>query len=364
MIKINDFTSEYHWLKPEIDQALNNFFESGWYVLGTAVSDFEKEFADYIGSKYCVGVANGLEALQISLMALGVKAGDEVITVSNSAVATSLAITQTGATVVFADIDEYYHMDIEQLRTLITPKTKAILPVHLFGQLANIEEILKIAKEHNIPVVEDACQAHGAEKAGKKAGSFGSLGCFSFYPTKNLGAFGDGGAITTDSEELYKMCWLLRNYGQETRYTHLVKGLNSRLDEMQAALLSVKLRKLAEMVDRRNAIAAQYLKELSEVKQITLPKVREGYKHAFHLFVIQVPDRAPLQEFLKTKGVESLVHYPIPIHKQPCYPEYNQVSLPVTEKAAEHVLSLPVHPFLKPEEVTAVCDAIKEFYSL
>lgn len=359
---MNDFKKEYQAIKPEIDSAIGTMLESGWYILGDFSKTFEKNFANYIGSKYAIGVANGLEALQISLMALGIGAGDEVITVSNSAVATALAITNTGAVPVFVDVDDYFHMDLEKLEAAITPKTKAIIPVHLFGQLVDITGVMEIAKKHNLQVVEDACQAHGASLNGKKAGSFGVMGCFSFYPTKNLGGYGDGGAITTDSEELYEQCMMLRNYGQKTRYIHLMKGMNSRLDEIQAAILNVKLPKLDGFIANRNKVASLYLELLKDVQQITLPKVREGHTHAFHLFAILAENRDGLMKFLNENGVQSLVHYPIPIHKQKCYEEYDSQKLERTEMLAEQLLSIPIHPFMDESEATHVADKIKEFY--
>ncbi len=363
MILMNDFKKEYHFHKHAVDSAISRVLESGWYILGNESHNFEEKFAAYTGSSYCVGVANGLEAIQIVMTALGIGPGDEVITVSNSAVATALAITNTGAKAVFVDIDEYYHLDPAQLKTAITSKTKAIIPVHLFGQIANMDEILKIAKEHDLKVVEDACQAHGSALNGKKAGAFGIAGCFSFYPTKNLGTYGDGGAITTDSKELYEKCKMLRNYGQITRYKHEVKGINSRLDEIHCAILAEKLKNLDELIVKRNAIAAIYLKELENISQISLPKTRSSSLHSYHLFVIQAQKRDALLEFLKKNGIEAQIHYPIPIHKQNCYPEYNSLSIPATEKAAENILSLPVHPFLTEDEVHAICGAIKDFYN-
>jgi dTDP-4-amino-4,6-dideoxygalactose transaminase len=360
---MNDFKKEYQVIKPEIDSAIGTMLASGWYILGEESRKFEKNFADYIGSKYAIGVANGLEALQISLMALGIGTGDEVITVSNSAVATSLAITNTGATPVFVDVDEYYHMDLAAVEAAITPKTKAIMPVHLFGQLIDITGLQELAKTHNLHIVEDACQAHGAALNGKKAGSFGILGCFSFYPTKNLGGYGDGGAITTDSEELYEQCVMLRNYGQKTRYIHLIKGMNSRLDEIQAAILNVKLTHLNIFVANRNKVAAMYFDLLKDVRQITLPKIRENHTHAFHLFAILAENRDGLMKYLNDKGVQSLVHYPIPIHKQQCYAEFNDIKLERTERLADSLLSIPIHPFMDESEAKLVAEKIKEFYN-
>ncbi len=359
---MNDFKKEYHELEHEIDNAVKNCLSSGWYILGKNVQEFEKNFAKYIGTKYCVGVGNGMEALQITLMALGIGKGDEVLTVANSAVATALAITNIGATPIFVDIDEYYLIDVKNIERKITKRTKAILPVHLFGQVADMDGVLKIARKYKLKIIEDACQAHGATYKNKKAGSIGDIGCFSFYPTKNLGGYGDSGAIATNSKELYKKCLMLRNYGQRNRYIHEVKGLNSRMDELQAAILNVKLRYLNKFVQKRNEIAKLYLTNLKGVKQIILPKIRPNSLHSFHLFVIQAERRDELREYLKKNGIETQIHYPIPIHKQECYREYNSKKIPVTEKMAEKLLSLPINPNTTHNEVALVSQKIKEYY--
>lgn len=362
MIVMNDFKKEYKAMKPQINAAIKRCLESGWYILGKEVETFEKQFAEYIGTKYCIGVGNGMEAIQVVLMALGIGKGDEVITVSNSAVATALAISNTGATPIFADIDSYYHIDPIDVEKKITKKTKAILPVHLFGQTADIKILQKIAKRHKLYLLEDACQAHGATYNGIKAGSFGIAGCFSFYPTKNLGAYADGGAITTNNKHLYEKCKMLRNYGQKNRYEHLVKGLNSRLDELQATILGAKLNLLNQQLQKRNLLAAIYLNELKDIKEIILPKTRDVAYHAYHLFVINTKKRNRLQQYLKGHGVQTIIHYPIPIHKQVCYKEFNSILLPRTEKAAKQILSLPLHPFLTKKEILTVCKLIKSFY--
>ena len=363
MIVMNDFKKEYKAVKPLINDAIKRCLESGWFILGKEVTTFEKQFADYLGTTYCVGTANGLEAIQITLMALGIKKGDEVITVSNSAVATSLAISNIGAIPVFADIDDYYHMDPKDVEKKITKKTKVLLPVHLFGQTAHIKHLRQLAKKYRLFLVEDACQAHGAKQNEKYAGTFGIAGCFSFYPTKNLGGYGDGGAIVTNNKKLYEKIIMLRNYGQKNRYEHLVKGLNSRLDEMQAAILGAKLPTFNQQIQKRNELATIYLHELRNIKEIQLPKTRDGAYHAYHLFVINAKKRTSLQQYLKDHGVQTIIHYPIPIHKQICYKEYNTISLPKTEHAAKQILSLPLHPFLTKKEVITVCEIIKSFYA-
>lgn len=363
MILLNNFKREYQYLQKDVDKALKKALKSGRYILGENVEKFEKEFARYIGSKYCVGVANGLEALQISLLALGIKPGDEVITVANTAVATALAITNVGAKPVFVEIDEYFHMNASDLERKITKKTKAIIPVHLFGQMVDIEKILKIAKKHNLKVVEDTCQAHGAKIKGKKAGSFGNTGAFSFYPTKNLGTYGDGGAITTNSKDIYELSKVIRNYGQKNRYEHTVKGLNSRLDEIHAAILSIKLKKLNWMIAQRNRLARIYFKELRGVSEIALPQTRKDAYHTFHLFVVQAEKRDALQAHLKSKNIEAVIHYAIPIHKQAAYREFSKIKLPKTENLSKKILSLPVSPFITDSEVKKVCLEIRKFYS-
>ena len=362
-IPFNDFKKEYQAHKPEVDLAIQRVLDSGHYILGKTVQTFEEEFSNYLDVAHTIGVANGMEALQIALMALDIGPGDEVITTSLSAVATALAIRAVGATPIFVDIDEYYHTSAEEIEKHLTPNTKAIIPVHLYGQPANIERICTIAREHNVAVIEDCAQAHGATVHGKKIGTFGIMGCFSFYPTKNLGAYGDGGAVVTNDAELAEKMQMMRNYGQKNRYEHIVYGLNSRLDELQAGILSVKLRTLDQENAARNAIASQYRGALQSIAQITLPLQRANVGHAYHLFVVRAKRRDELQIFLKESGVATLIHYPIPIHKQPIFPESHNVGLPVTERVVDQILSLPCNPFLTSEEVQYTCGLIVEFYA-
>jgi len=362
MILFNDLKKQYSYLKDEIDTVIKKVLESGQFILGEKVKKFEQEFGNYLGAKYCVGVGNGLEALQIALIALGIKEGDEVITTAHSAVATALAIKAVGATPIFVDIDEYYHLDPDKTEKKITLKTKAILPVHLYGQAVDIEKIKKIAKKHRLYLIEDAAQAHGAEYNGQKVGTFGDLGCFSFYPTKNLGAFGDGGAIVTDSKDLYEKCKMIRNYGQKNRYEHEVYGLNSRLDEIQAAILSVEIKYLDKFNQKRNEQAKLYFKLLKGVKEIKLPKTRENANHVYYLFVIEAERRNELMNFLRKNNIPTLVHYPIPIHKQRCFSEFNNLKLLVLENKVNKILSLPIHPFLKNKDIIYISQKIIEFY--
>jgi len=330
--------------------------------LGPFVNEFEKKFANYIGVKYCIGVGNGLEALQISLMALDIGEGDEVITTPLSAVATSLAIKAVGAKPVFVDIDGHYHLDVNKIEEKINKKTKAILPVHLYGQSADLGNILKIAKKHKLFVIEDCAQSHGTEYKNKKVGSFGDVGCFSFYPTKNLGAFGDGGCIVTNNKKIADLAKMIRNYGQKNRYEHIVYGINSRLDELQAAFLLERLKDLDNDNSKREKKARIYFDLLKDVKQIKLPLIRQNSNHISHLFVVEVEEREKLQKFLKEKGIETLIHYPIPIHKQKCFKEYNNIQLPIVEEKTKKILSFPLYPDIQDEEIIYVCKSILKFY--
>lgn len=350
----NPYKSEYSSIASEVTNEIARTLESGSYILGPVVTGFEKKFAEYIGASEAIGVANGLDALQIILKGLGVGKGDEVITTSLSAVATTLAITQIGATPVFVDIDNYFHIDAAQIENKITTKTRAIIPVHLYGQSVEIEAIASICKKNNLWLIEDVAQAHGAEFNGKKLGTFGDAAAFSFYPTKNLGAYGDAGAITTNNSELAEKCRMLRNYGQKTRYVHELQGINSRLDELQAAILNVKIKYLDKWNEIRSSIAEKYFDALSEIPHIELPLLRSRAKHVFHQFVLKTTQRDSLLKHLQNKDIPALIHYPIPIHQQPCYKEFNKISLPNTEKACSEILSIPIHPFMLEEDIQIV----------
>lgn len=361
-VLFNDFKKQYISNKKTVDSAIERVLNSGRFILGDEVKEFEKEFALYTGAKYSIGVANGLEALQIALMAIGVKSGDEVITTPLSAVATSLAIGAVGAKPVFVDIDDFYHIDANKIEKSITPKTKAIIPVHLYGQSTDMKGIMRLAKKYKLRIIEDCAQAHGTKYNGKKVGTFGLVGCFSFYPTKNLGALGDAGAIITSDNNVAEKCRMIRNYGQKTRYEHKVYGINSRLDEIQAAILRGSLRHLDKNNKKRVGIANLYKKELFNIKQIRLPKERRGAKHVYHLFVIETKKRDDLQSFLKNNGIDTLIHYPIPIHKQECFAGYNKLKLPKVEDKVSNMLSLPIHPDLTKKEVVYICQKIREFF--
>lgn len=358
MIPMNDFRAEYQSLHKEIDEAIHRVLTSGWHILGKEVESFEREFAEFLGVKRVIGVANGLEAIQLGLMALGIGPGDEVITTPLSAVATALAITNMGATPVFADIDAYYHLDPKEVEKKITSKTKAVLPVHLYGQSADISGLQRVCKKHNIFLLEDAAQAHGAKYGDAYVGGFGTFGAFSFYPTKNLGAYGDGGAISTNDEALADHLSMLRNYGQKHRYEHLDLGLNSRLDELQAAILRVKLKYLAKWNARRHEIANMYAQSFSTNKKIQTPISRQNTIHAYHLYVIQIENRNDVMQKLQNHSITALIHYPTPIHKQPCYPTYHDQKYDMTETAVKRILSLPIHPFLSNDDVNKVIDCM------
>lgn len=358
--------TEYLALHDAINSAIASVLYKSEYILGEFVERFEDAFAVYLGVKYCVTVANGLEALELSLHALDIGQGDEVITVSNSFIATALAISHVGATPVFADVNDEFLMDIDDLARLITPKTKAIIPVHLYGQVANMEAINKLAKKHDLKVIEDACQAHGAVYNGKRAGSMGDTGCFSFYPTKNLGSYGDGGAITTNSKTLYEKLLKLRNYGRiGSSYEYDIQGYNSRLDEIQAAILLVKLSQLDWTNVIRNLYAAKYDANLDGIDGVISKPLLENSPstHVFHQYVIRVKNREALQQFLREHGVNTLIHYPTPIHKHKAYKEYNNLSIPNTELHSKEILSLPIHPFMSEDEIVEACDYIRAFYT-
>ncbi|MEW6740158.1 MAG: DegT/DnrJ/EryC1/StrS family aminotransferase [Nitrospirota bacterium] len=358
---------QYTSHKEEIDAAISKVLDKGWYVLGEEVETFEKEFADYIGVNYGIGVGSGTEAIHLALKACGIEHGDEVITVSHTAVATVAAIELAGGTPAFVDIEpEYYTIDVMKLESAINKKTKAIIPVHLYGQPADIDAIIEVARKHNLKVIEDCAQAHGAMYKGKRVGSFGDMACFSFYPTKNLGAMGDGGMVVTNSSKLSEKARLLREYGWAQRYVSHVTGWNSRLDEIQAAVLRIKLRYLDSDNAKRSRLASIYSRELSSVENITLPCERQDSTHVFHLYVIRSEQRDKLQSFLKSRGVGALVHYPVPVHLQPAYEHrlYADIPLVETERSAREVLSLPMYPELSEEDVRVVVECIREFSKL
>lgn len=352
----------FYMYQEEFEQKALEVLRSGWYVLGREVSSFEEEFAAYTGAKHCVSLASGLDALWIAFRILGIGAGDEVIVQGNTYIASVMGITINGATPVFVEPDEYYNIDASRIEEKITEKTKAILVVHLYGQASNMAPIIKLAHKYNLRVVEDCAQSHGACFEGQMTGTFGDIGCFSFYPSKNLGAFGDGGAIVTNDPDLAKDVRVFRNYGSEKRYYNRVVGTNSRLDELQAGLLRVRLSHMKELeTDKRN-LSSRYLKELNN-KYIALPKIREGADHIWHQFVIRTDRRDELALYLKEKGIGSIIHYPIPPHLSEAYQYLNipKGSLPITEKYADSVLSIPLYNGMTNDEQEYVIRAINEF---
>ncbi len=359
MIPCSTPLAQYEAYRDEIDLAVRSVLESGHYILGPQLTAFEKEFAHYHGLAHCVGVANGTDALQVALVACGIQAGDEVITVAHTAVATVTAILQAGATPVFVDVHpDFYTLDASQLEAAYSPRTKAILPVHIYGQACDMDPILQFARERNLQVIEDCAQAHGATYKGKKVGTFGQVACFSFYPTKNLGALGDGGALLTADPVLAEKARLLRSYGWAERYISHIHGWNSRLDELQAAVLRVKLPHLDADNARRQKLAYFYSQALG--KTFSLPKVAPENGHVFHLYALRHQRRNELQEFLRSQGVQTLVHYPVPVHLQPAYTRFGR-SLPVTEALAREELSLPLFPQLTEDEAQAVVSALLKF---
>lgn len=355
---------QYLARKAEIDAAVQRALEAGRYVLGDEVAAFEQEFAAYLGILHAIGVGSGTEALHLALTACGIRPGDEVITVSHTAVATVAAIELAGARPVLVDIDPVtYTLDPSRLEAAITPRTRAVVPVHIYGHPAAIEEIVAIAHKRNLFVIEDCAQAHGAIGNGKRVGLRGDAGCFSFYPTKNLGAIGDGGMVVTKDAGIASKLRLLREYGWKERYKSEIPGWNSRLDEIQAAILRVKLRYLDADNSARTLIAAEYARGLGETG-LVLPVTREWATPVWHQYVVRSKKRDELQAYLKENGVSALIHYPFPIHMQPAYRgRIEAVNLPESEKAAREVLSLPIYPELKQAEWQRVINLIRMFTS-
>nr|WP_314531321.1 DegT/DnrJ/EryC1/StrS family aminotransferase [uncultured Pseudomonas sp.] len=370
MIKFLDLKAINHEVRDELLDACARVIDSGWYIGGEELQRFEEAFAEYCGVKHCVGVANGLDALSLTLRAwkeLGrLHDGDEVIVPANTYIASVLAITENGLVPVLVEPDPLtYNLNVHNVEQAITSRTKVLLPVHLYGLLSDMPALISIAEQHGLLVLEDSAQSHGASHNGRKAGAWGDASGFSFYPGKNLGALGDAGAITTDDEELAQVLRALRNYGSHEKYQNLYRGVNSRLDEIQAAVLSVKIKYLDAQVTRRREIVQTYLQGIKNT-QITLPvptgtQVMEFEEHVWHLFVIRTTHREALQKHLQDEGVQTLIHYPIPIHKQKAYAELSALSLPITEAIHHEVLSLPLGPTMTSEEVQKVVLACNSF---
>jgi dTDP-4-amino-4,6-dideoxygalactose transaminase len=369
-IPLVDLKKQYASIKQEIGESIERVLESSNFILGAEVDKFEKEFAAFCRAKYAVGVSSGTNALSLALSALDIKQGDEVITTPNTFVATAAAISHAGARPVLVDVDpESYNIDVSKIEGAISGKTRAIIPVHLYGQPSEMDAVLQLAKRHNLKVVEDACQAHGAEYRSRRVGPLGDIAAFSFYPGKNLGAYGDGGAVVTDKFELAERIRLLRNHGSPKKYYHEIIGYNSRFDEIQAAILRVKLRFLDDWNAKRRINAttySEYLKDLADRGLVTIPKERNVVKHVYHLYVIQVEElvRDGLIQHLNARGIGAQIHYPIPIHLQKAYSHlgYNQGSFPVTEKLAKRIISLPMFPELERHEIEYIAQEIRAFF--
>jgi dTDP-4-amino-4,6-dideoxygalactose transaminase len=364
-IPFNSFATTHPQLREEALKTFETFYDSQYYVLGSMVKSFEKQYAALSQTKHCIGVANGLDALHIALKVLGIGEGDEVIVPSNTYIATVLAASFVGAKPVFVEPRLHsYNLNPDGLEAAITKKTKAIMPVHLYGQACEMDKIMQIAEKHNLFVIEDNAQSHLASYNGKITGSFGHINATSFYPTKNLGALGDAGAMTTNNDQWATNCMTYRNYGSQKRYYNEVIGLNSRLDELQAGLLSVKLNYLQQWTAERQRIAKLYLEKLATIGDLVLPTTIENATHVYHLFVIRTQQRNELQQFLADKGIGSLIHYPIPPYLQEAYQQlgYQKGDFPIAEQIAETCLSLPLYPYLTAAQIDEVCAAIRQFF--
>lgn len=365
MVPFLDLKALNHRYEEELVKAATGVIRSGWYIQGKKLAEFEDEFSAYCDVSYCVGVGNGLDALKLTLRAwieMGRLApGDEVIVQGNTYIASVLAITDNGLVPVFVEPSVgTFNLEIEAIKAAMTSKTKAIMPVHLYGQLSPMQQICEWAAEQDILVLEDCAQAHGATQQNKSAGSWGHAGAFSFYPGKVIGALGDAGAITTNDSDLADALRALRNYGSKERYLHDFKGFNSRMDEIQAAMLSVKLKHLYDEIEVRRGIADKYIKGITS-PFVSVPSCADSAAHVWHLFVVKADSRDRLQAHLRERGIQSLVHYPVPVHKQKAYSEYAGLALPITENLSETILSLPMSPTLLEHEVDKVIDAINEF---
>lgn len=359
-VKFVDFKPMHDEIKKELIQATNKVIHSNWFIDGQNEKEFEKEFAKYCNTKYCIGVSSGLTAIEMILRAIGVKVGDEVILPMHTFIATALAVSNTGATPVFVEPNEYYLIDCNLIEQAITPKTKAIIAVQLYGQASDMDKINEIAKKHKLFVIEDAAQAHGAKYKTKKVGSLADAAAFSFYPGKNLGAFGDAGAVTTNNKEITTKIEMLKNYGSIEKYKHEMKGFNARLDEIQAAILNVKLKYLDKWNENRNYIAQRYLTQITNDK-IILPKVEKNNEHVWHLFVIRTNDRNELQKYLKDNDINTNIHYPISINKQLAYKEINDQHYPISESYANTVLSLPMYYGMSDKQIDRVIEIINKY---
>lgn len=361
-ISANRLDRSFFRYQQEFEKKALEVLRSGWYVLGNEVKSFEDEFARFVGAKHCVGVASGLDALWIAMRVLGIGSGDEVIVQGNTYIASVMGITINGATPVFVEPDQYYNIDADKIEEKITDKTKAILVVHLYGQASNMGPVTELAKKYGLKLIEDCAQSHGACYDGKMTGTFGDIGCFSFYPSKNIGAFGDAGAVVTNDPQLAEDIRVFRNYGSEKRYYNKVVGANSRLDELQAGLLRVRLEHASECVEERKKLCRRYLREIRNPRYI-LPKVRDKCTTVWHQFVIRTSERPDLIKYLSSRNIGTIIHYPIPPHLSEAY-QYlglKEGSLPITEQYAEEVLSLPLYNGMTEEEQSYVIDVLNKY---
>jgi dTDP-4-amino-4,6-dideoxygalactose transaminase len=358
--------AQYRSIAEEIDSAFHEVTASAQYILGARVQRFEQEFAAFVGAEHAVGVGSGLDALRLGLLALEIGPGDEVVVPANTYIATALAVSEVGADVVLVDCDPAtYNVDPEAVAAAVTPRTRALLPVHFTGQAAEMRPLLDLAASNNLEVIEDAAQAHGTLYEGRPCGSLGKLACFSFYPGKNLGAYGDGGMVTTSNSVVLERTRLLRNYGERAKYDHVVKGVNSRLDGLQAAFLSVKLPRLAVWNAARLRHADLYTAELDGVGDLVCQRRSTSSTHVYHLFIVQTAERDALRDFLTERGIQTGIHYPIPIHLQEAYRDLGlgPGAFPHTERLARESLSLPMYPELTDEQIRTVTDAMREFFA-
>jgi dTDP-4-amino-4,6-dideoxygalactose transaminase len=365
MIPFLDIAKINSRFEKEVTEAFSRVYSSGCYISGNELKTFENKFAEYCGTEHAIGVSNGYDALTIILEGYKItgrlKAGDEVLVPANTFISTVLAITRAGLVPLFCDVEAAtFNINSDEIRNKITDRAKAVIVVHLYGQCCNMDQINTIASEKNLIVIEDAAQAHGATWKGKKAGSLGDAAAFSFYPTKNLGAAGDAGAVVTSDNELSEVIRKFRNIGTERRYIHIYKGLNARMDELQAAVLNVKLKYLDQDNTSRNVIASQYLAKIDNPR-VLLPQVRTFCSHVWHLFVVRVKEREKFLQFLLQKGIETLIHYPVPVHKQIAFREFNHLLLPVASQLSDEVLSIPLSPVLSPEEAEYIASEINNF---
>ena len=361
MIKFLDLEKVYNRFREEIDKRIKEVLDSGWYLLGNQDKTFEEHFAKFCGTKYCIGCANGLDALTLIIRAYGFSEGDEIIVPANTYIASILAISENGCTPVLVEPDiNTYNINPDLIEEKITDKTKAIMVVHLYGQAVQMDKIWELAKKYNLKIIEDSAQGHGAVYKAKRTGNLGDASGFSFYPGKNLGCMGDGGAITTNDDELAKKIRAIANYGSDYKYHHIYKGINSRLDEMQAGILDVKLKYLDKDNARRREISKYYRENIKNPK-IILPKIYDEQSHVWHVFTVRTEKRDEFQEYLKQNDIQTLIHYPTPPHKQEAYKEWNNLSFPITEEIHKTIISIPISPVMTDEEVKKVEEVVNEW---